>query len=415
MMRRARHAAAVILAFVRGAAVRWTRRLRRLPPRVWFGPAPLHSTRYTATATRIAGYPTRSVVMGTKTAKYDLITSRDFDAVYAEPHVRHDDRHWYSLVDLLTHGDIWIAYFDALFFPAQMRRMNELTFSLLRLAGIRIVVMSHGSDIIQNSPQRTRFDWIPRMQRDYPNWDFAEQTVISRERIRLFDKYAELLIAPYAALRRLLPRCDLVFTPFPIDIDEIPEAPLPSNRVPVILHAPNHRYVKGTPELIAAVDALNARGIECELRLIEGVAREQALRMYGEADIIADQFIIGAFGVFAVEAMAVGRPTLVYLDQELLGDPLFDFPLVNANPENLERVLAMLVQRPELRTRLGRASRASVERYLSPKALAEVWDAIIRHVWWGEPLQLERTEHFNAARKPRAFTEDPQDEDFWPA
>jgi len=252
------------------------------------------------------------------------------------------------------------------------------------------------------------------MQLDYPNWNFDEQTVISHERIRLFDKYAKLVIAPYAALRRLLPRSDLVFTPFPIDIDEIPEAPMPSNRVPVILHAPNHRYVKGTPELIAAVDALHASGIECDLRLVEGVAREQALRMYGEADIIADQFIIGAFGVFAVEAMAVGRPTLVYLDQELLGDPLFDFPLINAHPENLERVLAVLVQLPELRIRLGRASRAAVERYLSPKALAEVWDVICRHVWWNEPLQLDRTEHFSAARKPRAFTEDPCDAEFWP-
>lgn len=405
---------AVVLVLVWGAVRRGLRRLLRRPARIWFGPAPLHATRHTAAATQRAGYPTRSVVTSTKTSKYALVTSRDFDRVVGEPEVSWDSRHWHALFDLLLHGDIWVAYFDSHFFPLSQRRANEMVFVLLRAAGIRIVVITHGSDIVQLVPQRTRFNWIERMQLDYPTWDFAEQTRRSRERIRLFTRYAHLVIAPYPAIRRLLPKADLTFTPFSMDGHEIPEAAQPGNQVPLILHAPNHRNVKGTAELVAAVERLKARGIACELRLVEGVPRDEALLLYGAADVIVDQLIIGAFGVFAPEAMAIGRPVVTYLDQEILGDPVFNFPLVNANPESIERVLSVLVQVPELRTRLGRASRDSVERYLSPEAMAQVWDRICRHVWKGEPLRLEGTVHFSAERKPRVFTEDPAEEAFWP-
>ena len=40
--------------------------------------------------------------------------------------------------------------------------------------------------------------------------------------------------------------------------------------------------------------------------------------------------------------------------------------------------------------------------------------AILQTVWWGEPLRLEQTHHFSPERKPRSFTEDPANGDFWP-
>jgi hypothetical protein len=123
---------------------------------------------------------------------------------------------------------------------------------------------------------------------------------------------------------------------------------------------------------------------------------------------------MGGPGVFALEGMALGKPTLTYLDQEHLGDPLFNFPLVNATPENLAEVLAALIAVPELRRRLGEAGRACVERYQSIPPLAEVWDRIFRHVWRDEPLRLEETVHFSPDRQPRAFTENPLDPAFWP-
>jgi hypothetical protein len=62
-------------------------------------------------------------------------------------------------------------------------------------------------------------------------------------------------------------------------------------------------------------------------------------------------------------------------------------------PEGTHRaeVLAVLHAVPELRARVGAASRASVEKYQSFDAVAQVWTRIYRHVWWGEPLRLEQT------------------------
>jgi hypothetical protein len=186
------------------------------------------------------------------------------------------------------------------------------------------------------------------------------------------------------------------------------------NVEPVVVHAPNHRLLKGTDHLLEAIERLQSSDIPCRLELLERIPREEALQRYRAGDILADQFCCGAFGVFAIEGLALGKPVLTYLDQEHLRDPVFNLPIVNTTPENLVAVLAVLLQIPTLRKRIGEAGRAAVERYQSVPALAEVWDQIYRHVWWDEPLNLETTRHFSPERKARSFTEDPSQAEFWP-
>jgi len=215
-------------------------------------------------------------------------------------------------------------------------------------------------------------------------------------------------------MARLLPRNDLLFKVFPIDCDELrPRESPPRDRVKIV-HAPNHRNVKGTPFLLDAIDKVQASGFSCELVMVERVPRSQALELFADADIIADQFCMGAWAQFALEGMALGKPVLAYLDQESLGDPVFNVPIVNATAENLAAVLAAMIGVPELRTRIAAASRDSVERYHSVAALGEVWSRLYRHVWAGESLDFSGTAHFSPERTARSFTEDPLDEDFWP-
>jgi hypothetical protein len=123
---------------------------------------------------------------------------------------------------------------------------------------------------------------------------------------------------------------------------------------------------------------------------------------------------MGGFGIFALEGLCLGKPVLTYLDQDYLGNPIFTHPIVNTNPENIERVLAVLLQVPALRERLGEAGCESVVRYQSVAAMAEVWTRIYCHLWWGEPLDLETTAPFSRERQARSFVEDPACPDFWP-
>jgi glycosyltransferase involved in cell wall biosynthesis len=375
--------------------------------------APLHMTAAMVKADRAAGFSSRSVALHLRQTRYALVTDREFDAVF-ESHGAWFDAHWRALVDLLLRGDVWSAHYDSLFFPAGSRA-NDVAFRLIRLAGIRIIVSAHGGDVLHHDGVLTRFDWIERTQRDYPGWDLKAQAAIVHERMRLFDRHAAMVLPGDSTLRRFLRRNDLMFKYFPVDTEALRVHVQAGNHaIPVVVHAPNHRFTKGTDALLAAVARLQERGVACELRLVEGVPRTDALAIYATADIIADQFCGGAFGAFALEGLALGKPVLTYLDEEHLGDPRFNLPIVNTNPENIESVLSVLLQSPALRERLGRAGREGVERYQSVQAMAEVWRVIYEHVWWGRPLDLSQTAHFSAERQPRPLTEDPADPDFWP-
>jgi glycosyltransferase involved in cell wall biosynthesis len=260
----------------------------------------------------------------------------------------------------------------------------------------------------------SRFGFVERLQRDYPQWDMAADAAHLRRSVETVCRNAALVVSGDAVCSRFLPREDLRFKYFSVDTEALLPSRRPATAKPRIVHAPNHRAIKGTDILIAATGRLRQIGVGFELQLLEKIPRAEALQLYADADIFADQFCIGSFGVFALEGLALGKPVLAYLDEEHLGDPVFNLPIVNANPENLERVLAVLLAIPELRERLGRAGRLAVERYQSPQAMAEVWTRLYRHVWWAEPLELEATRHFSAERAARSFTEDPASAAFWP-
>jgi len=409
-----RNVALVCIAAIGGSVVRVVRRMLRKKPRVWHGMFPMVITKYMVMAERKAGYPARSVAAHTKPFSYALVRPDEFDVVVTNEGRQWFDVHWFCLTDLLWHADVWVAYFDSLFFRPDQERANEIALRLLRACGVRIIAAAHGGDVTHITNFRTRYGWVERMQRDYPNWDLTAQREVAGSRIRLFCKYATLVLPGDSSLVRFLPRNDINFKYFPLDMDEIRPAFAQRRETPVIVHAPNHRYAKGTDILIDATDQLRARGFKFDLQLVERVDRVEALRRYADADIVADQFCMGSFGAFGLEGMASGKPVLAYLDQEELGDPAFNLPFLNANAENLVRVLAVLIALPELRERLGRAGRAAVERYQSVDALAPVWDRMLRHAWWGEPLDLESTDYFSRGRQARAFTEDPTDEAFWP-
>ncbi|HEV7765977.1 MAG TPA: glycosyltransferase [Thermoanaerobaculia bacterium] len=414
MLRHVRWVTLVLGAAFAGAVVRIVRRLLRCTPRIWHGFTPLHATAWMVQAERKAGFPSISVTINTRATRYALVRREDFDVVFENEADRWDDVHWLTLIHLLRNADIWNAYFDCLFFKQNEHWKNKVVFRLIRLAGIRIVVQPHGSDLMYTGNDRSRYRWTERAQLDYPNWDLAAYREVVESRIALFDRFASFILAGDKLYEPLFPRFDLSFHTVPVDTQQLVPADAPMRAVPVIIHAPNHRNIKGTAELLAALEYLKERGFPFELRLIEGVPRHEALQMYGDADIIADQFIMGAFGIFALEGMALGKPVLTYLDEPHLQDSTYSHPLVNTTLENMTRVLAVLHAVPELRRRIGLASRASVERYQSFAALAEVWTRIYRHVWWRQPLDLESTAPYDPRRPTRALAEDPTDPAFWP-
>jgi glycosyltransferase involved in cell wall biosynthesis len=132
--------------------------------------------------------------------------------------------------------------------------------------------------------------------------------------------------------------------------------------------------------VLAAVDAVRARGIPIRLDLVEGVSRDEALARCAQADIAIDQLKIGWYGGFAVEAMALGKPVLCHVQDESPGDNPFgrELGLVRTTATSLVDDLIALIEDPERRRQAGAAGRAFVERHHDPRAVARrVLDGLV--------------------------------------
>lgn len=114
-----------------------------------------------------------------------------------------------------------------------------------------------------------------------------------------------------------------------------------------LLHMPTNRAVKGTAELVAAVERLRNDGHQVELTLVEGRHNTQALAELQSHHVLVDQLRVGWYGGVAVEAMLAGRPVVCYInevDLSLVPKELADsLPIVRATPNTIEMTLRYLL------------------------------------------------------------------------
>lgn len=141
-----------------------------------------------------------------------------------------------------------------------------------------------------------------------------------------------------------------------------PAFPAPDARRPVLVHAPSQLEAKGTRFVRLAVERLRGKGLDFEYLEVHGCAQEEAVRAYRRADLVVDQLCMGSHGVFAAEAMALGKPVVCWILPELGPTYPRGFPLINANPETVEAVLEEWLQCPERRHARGVQSREYAER-----------------------------------------------------
>ena len=81
----------------------------------------------------------------------------------------------------------------------------------------------------------------------------------------------------------------------------------------LIAHAPNHTHFKGSLYLERILEKLKTQGHEIAYVRIQGVPNEEVRSLFAKCDIVADQFIGGAYGYTALEAMALGKPVLSFV------------------------------------------------------------------------------------------------------
>jgi hypothetical protein len=237
---------------------------------------------------------------------------------------RRQTRQFAALAHYLPRTDVFHFYFGLTLVP------QSIQFPLLRAFRKQSVMHYLGSDIRGKTPAQLAHG----------------------------RKAGAQVIGSYDAIR-WVPDAEVI--PPGIDVAAVRPAPRSENPRPLIVHAPSSRRRKGTEHVVAACE-----GLDADLELVEGLHHDEAFERYRRADVVVDQLNAGWYGVFALEAMALGKPVVTYLHEEAVRRTEEAFgirvPLVHVTKETLRDRLAELVADPELRRRIGAESRAYAER-----------------------------------------------------
>ncbi|MEP6813067.1 MAG: hypothetical protein ABI990_08765, partial [Actinomycetota bacterium] len=179
----------------------------------------------------------------------------------------------------------------------------------------------------------------------------------SPEQLAWAQRAGARVVGSYDAIR-WVPDAHVI--PPGIDVEAIEPAPPGNRERPIVVHAPSSRTRKGTEHVVAACAELGA-----DLEIVEGLDHREAFERYRRADVIVDQLNAGWYGVFAIEAMALGKPVVTFLHEDAVRrtEEAFglEVPIVNATKKSLVKVLRPLIASAEQRARVGAASRAYVE------------------------------------------------------
>ncbi|MBS4206299.1 glycosyltransferase family protein [Lederbergia citrea] len=143
-----------------------------------------------------------------------------------------------------------------------------------------------------------------------------------------------------------------------------------TNDNPLIVHAPTNRKFKGSYYVERAIKKIQNKA-RFTYKIIEKMSHQKAVSEYLKADIIVDQLLCGTYGMFSVEAMAMGKPVVAFIREDVREKFPADLPIVQATPETLADVLLELVQNPKRRNELGIAGRRYVKNYHSAERVTD--------------------------------------------
>jgi hypothetical protein len=259
------------------------------------------------------------------------------------------------------------------------------------LAKVKVVMMAYGGDVqeLSHSPNLLFKD---AMARDYPNHRLNRRRIAAC--IDLWTRWADHIIGGCEWVDYLYYWDTLTLAHFSIYVDrwrpsdeQVSHSAPTNQRKLRILHAPNHRAIKGTQFFIDAVNELVAEGLDIELVILERAPNHKVREVMASVDIVADQLIIGWYAMFALEAMAMEKPVLCYLRSDL--ETLYiaaglvgmnEIPIVRCSPFTVKEHIRELALHRDQLCDIGKRSREFVIKHHSTQAVGKVFDSIHRSI-----------------------------------
>ncbi len=351
---------------------------------VGIGPEPLINNVYHKKALEKYGYTAKTFVGETYfiTSDFDVRTDTMLPLPFSEVL-----RYYLYFYSILNFKCLYI-YFNGgpLFFTSYLWRLEPL---LYHIAKVKIVIMPYGSDI-QDMLRCPNLVFRDAVCSDYPDHRLKRNRI--QKKIDLWTKHADHIIGGCDWVDYLYHWDTLLLAHFAIDvldfqppaIDTQNEADL-GRRSIRILHAPNHKKIKGTKFVLDAIHELQEEGYDIDFVLVEKRPNAEVQQIIQTVDLVIDQLIIGWYAMFAIEAMASGKPVISYLRDDLIDlytvngliEP-GEVPIINSNPLRIKDDIKYWIKNRNNLQDIGRKSREYVIKHHSLEYVGGVFDGVNR-------------------------------------
>lgn len=336
---------------------------------VGIGPVPMINNIYFKKALEKSGYTCETFCKST------YYITQDFDYIYGNNFLV------FFIFSLFRYKIIYL-YFNG-YILNRISLIARFEPSLLRLAKIKTVVMPYGSDcqILELTNNKL---FINSVCKDYPKFSKFEHNNI-RKNVELWTENSDFVIGAMDSVDYLYHWDMLLPCHFAIDLekfDNFNNEGINNNKKIKILHAPNHIEIKGSKFIEKAIEELKNEGYEVEYCFVQKMKNNELLKLMKSCDLIIDQLVIGWHGIFALEAMALKKPVICYIREDLL--QLYEnsgclevneLPIINANVRTIKQVIKENLDKKKLEE-IGIKSYNYVKKHHSLESIGLIFDKI---------------------------------------
>lgn len=211
--------------------------------------------------------------------------------------------------------------------------------SAVRERGLGVAMLSHGSELRSPDMHAANNHWSP----------FADNASAVVERLRgrvartkrLYSAVSAPVFVTTPDLISDWPEARWVPLTINAKIWKNSEPPLCEKRIRIV-HAPTNAWVKGSDLIEPALLKLQDEGI-IQYTRVQNVPSARMPEVYRDADVVLDQFLVGSYGVTAVEALASGRIVLGHVREDVReyvkSYSGIELPIVQTTVDDIEQVI----------------------------------------------------------------------------
>lgn len=96
---------------------------------------------------------------------------------------------------------------------------------------------------------------------------------------------------------------------------------------------------------------------------LTGLLRDEKIDAIRRSDLVIDEISTGFYGESSLDAMAFNKPVMAYIDQFMEDKYPKDIPIINVNPDNLEKKIEYVIKNKNMLSDIGTKGRNYVQKY----------------------------------------------------